>query len=214
MSTELDLLVIAPAEDPAGTKTVRVQPRAAVDTSAATAAQHSGLVIQTFRDAWAYCKASKRAAAGNRWLTSLSVVAVVLSAIAGTAVFTTLQDNPSAYARVAVGLVALFTAVVTAVQTWVATRIKALNDQAHQFHQLHREILSVLETGGDLKDERYTEKCEEALQKITAGMIEPSSRAWDKATEQVDKEMSLICPQLLSTVGRSRAAASTDNGSR
>lgn len=157
---------------------------------------HSGLVLQTARDAWIYCKASKKMVAGNQMLPRLSASAAVLSGVTGAAIFVTIQEDPALWAKVVVGTVALVTAVITALQTWASSRIKTLNDQAHRFHQLHRDMMGDIEAGKDLEDPDYASRRENELRGLVVGISEPSPRAWAAAEESVDKDMRRLFPQL------------------
>ena len=159
--------------------------------------RHSGLVLQTMRDAWIYCKASKKMAAGNQMLPWLSAAAVVISAGTGVTIFATLQQSPATWAKATVGAVTLLMAIITALQTWAASRIKTLNDQARKFHEFHRSVIADLEKNKDLEDPEYAKKAEDALQQIVVGISEPSLRAWANAEQRVDLEMQLLFPELL-----------------
>lgn len=159
-------------------------------------AVHSGLVIETVKDAWIYCKASKKMVAGNRMLPWLSGGAAVISAITGLAVFASLQASPSTPARIAVGAVAVITAVITALQTWTSSRIRSLNNQAHSFHEFHRRMMAELEAGMDLKDPNYAQQRETELQGLVAGINEPSPRLWGDSQERVDEEMRTLFPHI------------------
>ena len=156
----------------------------------------SGLVYQTWRDAWTYCKATKKAVARYQWLPRLSAATAVLSALTATAVFATLQNDDSTLARIAVAAVAMFTAGVTALQAWTASRIKALNDQARRFHELHRSVQQDLETRKDLSTPDYAAKIERDLNQITAGMSEPSNRDWREAKKEMRRDIREMCPEL------------------
>lgn len=158
--------------------------------------RHSGLVLETVRDAWIYCKASKKMVAGNQMLPWLSASAAVLSALTGLAVFASLQDDPATWAKVVVGSVAILTGTIAALQTWTASRIKALNNQAHKFHEFHRAVMTDLEAGTDLTEPGYAQRRETELQGLVAGISEPSKRLWRESESRVDKEWNMLFPDL------------------
>lgn len=170
------------------------------------ARHHSGLVIETARDAWIYCKASKKMVAGNQLLPWLSATTAVISAITGVAVFTSLQDDPSTWAKAVVGAVAIVTAAIAGLQTWAASRSRSLNDQAQKFHELHREMFGDIEAGSDLDVADYATAKEAKLQGIMAGISEPSHRLWRESEERVDQEMLMLFPSL--ALGRAPYAPS------
>jgi hypothetical protein len=78
-------------------------------------------------------------------VSKLSLVSALLSAVTGTAIFATLQDDVGAAARITVATVAVVAALMTAAQTWVAGQVKALSAQEKALHQLHRRILGAIE---------------------------------------------------------------------
>lgn len=189
MPDELEIVLI----EAQPRREARTGPRSTTDPSIT---QHSGLVLQTARDAWIYCKASKKMAAGNQMLPRLSASAAVVSAATGVSVFVTIQEDPALWAKIVVGAVAVVTAVVTALQTWAASRIKSLNDQAHRFHQFHREVMADIEANRDLGDPDYANRRETELQGLVVGISEPSPRAWAAAEQSVNRDAKRLFPQL------------------
>ncbi|MGC1215731.1 MAG: hypothetical protein WA890_31295 [Micromonospora sp.] len=155
----------------------------------------SPLVLQTWRDAWIYCKATKKTVANYRWVPGLSAFAAVISAITGTTIFANWQsDEVSTLARVVVGGVVLVTAMITGLQAWTTSRIKALNDQAQKFHDFHRKVLADMESGKHRKG-GYPAEIERELEGIAAGMSEPSNRSWRAAKGEVENDILATCPQ-------------------
>lgn len=149
----------------------------------------TGLVIGTWRDSWAFCKASAKALGAYHWVPWLGALAAVLSAVAATQVFTSLQDNAvSVTAQALVGGVAVLATAITALQAWTGSRTKALYEQQHAFHELHRRIERQLATTTSLP-KGYAEDVEKQLTAITAGMAHLSNRAWDSAKKDVDADI-------------------------
>ncbi|WP_156511248.1 hypothetical protein [Nocardia nova] len=157
----------------------------------------SGRALQTWRDGWTYCKATKKVVARNQWLPRLNLVAAVVTALTGTAIFATIQVSQSTAARVAVGSIVALTAVVSAVTAWVGSRIKGLNDQAHRFHEFHRKVQADFDAGRDLTEPGYEDRIEHELNGITAGMSEPSNKAWREAKAEMEHDIQQTCPDLL-----------------
>ena len=190
---------------------VLVVPAEAEPTNGAEPAEErpeiSGLVLQTWRDGWTYCKASKKAVARYQWLPWLGGATAVVSALTGTTVFMTLQSEDSTIGRIVVASVALFTAAIAALQAWTTSRVKGLNEQAKRFHEFHRRVHADLEAREDLKVTDYAKSIERDLSEITAGMSEPSNRAWHAAKAEMREDMAEICPQLSAT--RREPAAAT-----
>lgn len=153
----------------------------------------SGRVLETWRDGWTYCKATAKALDRHQWVPWLSAAAAAASAITGTAVFATLQqDQVSTLARVVVGSVAAVTAVIAAVQGWAASRVRALTEQAQQFHSFHRDVardIERLERDATPLGETYADDIDKKLESITAGMIHVGNWAWDKAKAEVESDM-------------------------
>jgi len=106
---------------------------AVTSRTAGADAEISGLVLQTWRDGWTYCKASKKVVARYQWLPWLGGATAVVSALTGTTVFMTLQSEDSTVSRILVASVALFTAAIAALQAWTTSRVKGLNEQAKRF---------------------------------------------------------------------------------
>ena len=192
MPDELEIVLIE-AQPRSRARKAGTEPRSSTDPSPT---QHSGLVLQTARDAWIYCKASKKMAAGNQMLPRLSASAAVVSGVTGVSVFVTIQEDPAVWAKIVVGAVAVVTAVITALQTWVASRIKTLNDQAHKFHQFHRDVIADIEANRDLADPDYANRREAQLQGLVVGISEPSPRAWAAAEKSVDRDAKRLFPLL------------------
>ncbi|MGZ5404099.1 MAG: hypothetical protein ACXWDL_05575 [Nocardioides sp.] len=195
MTHDLDFLVVMPADDRSAAErggSAQPTPPGAVDAEG----RHSGLVFETVRDAWIYCKASKKMVAGNQMLPWLSASTAVISALTGLAVFASLQEDPATWARVTVGCVAILTGTIAALQTWTASRIKALNNQAHKFHEFHRAVMADLEAGTDLTEPGYAQRREIELQGLVAGISEPSKRLWRDSESRVDKEWNMLFPDL------------------
>lgn len=200
MSDELEIVLIE-AQPRSRPRQAGTEPRSSTGPSTT---QHSGLVLQTARDAWIYCKASKKMAAGNQMLPRWSASAAVVSAVTGVSVFVTIQEDPALWAKIVVGAVAVVTAVITALQTWAASRIKTLNDQAHRFDQFHRDVMADIEADKDLEDPDYASRRETELQGLVVGISEPSPRAWAAAEKSVNRDAKRLFPQLAS---RSNAPA-------
>lgn len=186
MTRDFEVVLVVPAETE----------RADGATPAESRPEISGLVLQTWRDGWTYCKASKKAVARYQWLPWLGGATAVVSALTGTTVFMTLQSEDSTLGRIVVASVALFTAAIAALQAWTTSRVKGLNEQAKRFHEFHRRVHADLETREDLKVKDYAAKIERDLGEITAGMSEPSNRAWQSAKAEMREDMAEICPQL------------------
>ena len=102
-------------------------------------------VLSTWLQAWTNCHTTVKQIEGYAWVPKLSLVSALLSAVTGTAIFATLQDDVGTPARVAVATVAVVAALMTAAQTWVAGQVKSLSAQEKALHQLHRRILSAIE---------------------------------------------------------------------
>jgi len=199
MTRDYELVLVVPAESgPADTS-----------RTAGADAEISGLVLQTWRDGWTYCKASKKVVARYQWLPWLGGATAVVSALTGTTVFMTLQSEDSTVSRILVASVALFTAAIAALQAWTTSRVKGLNEQAKRFHEFHRRVHADLENRRDLTEAGYASKIERELSEITAGMSEPSDRAWRAAKAEMRADMAEICPRL-SGAGATPAESPTD----
>lgn len=187
MSEELDMILIASQATPATAADAHTK---SADT------RPSGLTLETMRTSWIYCKASKKMVARSNVVPRLGGAAAVLSTVTGLSIFATLQASAEPWARITVAVVALLTAVVATLQTWGNSRIKALNSQSAVLHEFHREVVADIESGKAATDPNYTGRKEDDLQKILAGIIEPSNRAWHDAEKAVDKESRMLFPHL------------------
>jgi hypothetical protein len=150
----------------------------------------SGLAFQTWCDSWTFCKATARYTGHYHWVPWLGGLSAIISAISGTAVFISIQENQVAtWQKVAVGSVAIATAVIAALQNWVSTRVKGLKDQRDKFHELHRSIERDLEDGQKTFGSEYAKTVEAKLKDITAGMNDLSPGTWDKAKGEMWHDM-------------------------
>ncbi|MGA8044986.1 MAG: hypothetical protein WCA30_01845 [Dermatophilaceae bacterium] len=102
-------------------------------------------VLTTWLQAWTNCHTTVKQIERYAWVSKLSLVSALLSAVTGTAIFATLQDDVGTAARVIVATVAVVAALMTAAQAWVAGQVKALSAQEKALHQLHRRILGAIE---------------------------------------------------------------------
>jgi hypothetical protein len=152
----------------------------------------SGLVAESWRDGWTYCKATAKLIDRHTWIPWLGAVAALLSAVAGTAVFATLQNDATQWARITVATIAVLTALVTALQSWVTRRDSDLRAQMKQFHRFHREAAEKIEALLQRREALpagYPRELEEKLADITAGMMNVGNRQWDKAKREVEADM-------------------------
>ena len=157
----------------------------------------SGLVLQTWRDGWTYCKATAKYLDRHQWVPWLSAAAALTSAATGTVVFASLQTSPSRGAQIAVGSIAVVVALITALQGWAASRIKALSDQRDEFHEFHRRVERDIEqAGGTPLEDGYADRIEKELSSITAGMVRVGNRSWDQAKQEMKQDLKETCPQL------------------
>ena len=152
----------------------------------------SGLVAESWRDGWTYCKATAKLIDRHMWIPWLGGFAALLSAVSGTAVFATLEQDPAQWAKIAVGTIAVLTALVSALQSWVTRRDEALRAQLKQFHRLHRGAAEKIEahlSGSQPLPSDYARDLEASLADITAGMQNVGNRQWDKAKREVEADM-------------------------
>jgi hypothetical protein len=157
----------------------------------------SGLVLQTWRDGWTYCKATAKYLDRHQWVPWLSAAAALTSAATGTVVFASLQTSPSRGAQIAVGSVAVAVALITALQGWAASRIKALSDQRDKFHEFHRRVQRDIEQAdGKPLGDGYADRIEKELASIAAGMVRVGNRSWDQAKQEMKQDMKETCPHL------------------
>jgi hypothetical protein len=190
------------AESTTTMQTIRLYPDhvdVRTESSAADPAttQVPGLILETWRDAWTYCKATKRVVARFSWVPWLTGITALISAATGTTVFATMQANQvSTLSRVVIGTVAVGTALISALQVWTARRIAALNEQAHKFHEFHRKVEADLRNPALSLSVEYANEIEEAMRGITAGMSEPSNSAWAAAKREMRQDMLETCPDL------------------
>ena len=163
----------------------------ATPTAPAIADPVSGLLLSTWRDTWTFCKATAKYGDLLHWAPWLGGVSAVLTAVTAMELFRGLQDDTvSTTARVLVASVMVISTIITALQTWTATRIKSLDDQCQKFHALHRKIHKAVEQRGTTAiTTDQVDEFEIELAGIRSGMVKLSNRAWDAARRDVRSEL-------------------------
>lgn len=148
------------------------------------------LSFQTMKDAWAYCKATAKTVGRYQWVPGLGALTAVIAAITATTIFANLTEGSvSTAGRIVVGAVTVLSAVVGGLQTWANTRIKDLSTQQGKFHDLHRKIEADLDDRTEPPTEKEKDDWDKELADIKAGMTGPSNREWDKARNEVEKDV-------------------------
>jgi hypothetical protein len=93
----------------------------------------------------------KTAANADRMNRILGIPATFISAIVGSAVFASLAENPSATAKIAVGLLSVLAAVLTALQTYLrySERAELHRKAAGRYGVMRRQLEEILASYSD-----------------------------------------------------------------
>jgi len=135
----------------------------------------------------AHCQESVRTEKKNM---QFGIPVVMLTAIAGTTVFATLQKQPHLAIQILVGFTSLLATVLASLQTFLSFAEKSAKhrDGAGKFENLDREIEQLLsypiEDDGEL-DRRLTAIREEN-QRLTASYPNVPEHIWNTAVEHVE----------------------------
>ena len=94
----------------------------------------------------------------ERWNLGLGIPVVALTAIAGTAIFATLETSPQAWAKIFIGLLTVLAAILSSLQTFL--RFSELAERhkvaAVKYGALRREIETLLDEPAGLTPEVRT----------------------------------------------------------
>ncbi|MDX6286370.1 MAG: hypothetical protein QOG53_1855 [Frankiales bacterium] len=185
--------------DPSATRVPEQAPRAGATSQHPSVELEpvSGLIYQTMRDGWTFCKATSKALGRYQWVSWLGAAAAIISAVTATTIFATLNKSPSTAVRVIIGSVTVLTAAITALQAWASKQVKGLSDQHKHFHAFHREVQAAIEQRAKTPlPPDYADKIEKELASITAGMIPIGTWAWDRAKAEMEHDIRETSPHL------------------
>jgi hypothetical protein len=127
------------------------------------------------------------------WNVRLGGLATALTAVVGTSIFATLQEDLSITARVIVGVVTIAAAISTAVTTFAAlpARKEAYEQASRRHASVRRSIETVrtrLAAGKQFDVWAEIAELQVALDEAARGMPNASARIWDRTRRQLKGE--------------------------
>jgi hypothetical protein len=134
----------------------------------------------------AYNDATTRTIAAER---RLGIPAVLMTALVGTGVFATLQEDPALPWRIATGILAVLAALLTALQTFLrqAERAEQYREAARSYSRFRRRIERAQLFPPDTREETQAllDELSEELAAAARGKPNLPQRIWDRADYKV-----------------------------
>ena len=119
----------------------------------------------------------------------LGVPAVMLSAIVGTTIFATLQEQSNLYLQIVIGLVSLIAASVVALQTFLKLEERAENHRTAgaAYGAIRRQIQQILYSSGGENELDIVNKIRSRLDDLALESPKVSERIWNKTEKKLAK---------------------------
>ena len=119
----------------------------------------------------------------------LGIPAIIFAAIVGTSVFATLQSKVEIWAQILVGILSVFAAVLTSLQTFLKSEEKAAKHRtaAVEYGTIKRQIDELL-LGGKISDDLLQDqirRIRERLDDLSRDVPIVPRKIWTKATETI-----------------------------
>lgn len=124
----------------------------------------------------------------SSWNAALAIPVVVLTTVAGTSIFATLQEQQSLTLKIFVGVVIVSAAILAALQAFFkfAERAEQHRIAGNRWAAIRREVDKMMSLHPDYREawgdpKRYLDSLQDRMDSLAAEAPEMSSRVWRRA---------------------------------